>query len=381
MAFVSVSDFEQKASVELEKNALDYYKSGAGEQLTLRLNREAFQRVVRLRFNLGFWLLGLLRLRPRCLRDVSQLEISCMILGHHIEFPLGIAPVAMQKMAHPVGEIGNARAAGVAGCIFILSTLATTSLEDLAAAAPETCKWFQLYIYKDRALTESLVRRAENAGFKALVLTVDAPVFGQRRDDVRNKFSLPSHLSLANFHGELASGVVSVIGGSGLSEYVVSQFDPTVTWQDIKWLKLLTHLPIIVKGVLTAEDAELAREFGCAGIIVSNHGGRQLDSTPATIEVLPEIVKAVGKDLVVMLDGGIREGNDILKALALGAQMVFIGRPSIWALACDGLRGVEQLLGLLRKDFEISMALTGCRTLADIQATMVVPESAYRRLK
>ncbi|XP_030555544.1 peroxisomal (S)-2-hydroxy-acid oxidase GLO5-like isoform X2 [Drosophila novamexicana] len=366
MAFVSVSDFEQKASVELEKNALDYYKSGAGEQLTLRLNREAFQR---------------LRLRPRCLRDVSQLEISCMILGHHIEFPLGIAPVAMQKMAHPVGEIGNARAAGVAGCIFILSTLATTSLEDLAAAAPETCKWFQLYIYKDRALTESLVRRAENAGFKALVLTVDAPVFGQRRDDVRNKFSLPSHLSLANFHGELASGVVSVIGGSGLSEYVVSQFDPTVTWQDIKWLKLLTHLPIIVKGVLTAEDAELAREFGCAGIIVSNHGGRQLDSTPATIEVLPEIVKAVGKDLVVMLDGGIREGNDILKALALGAQMVFIGRPSIWALACDGLRGVEQLLGLLRKDFEISMALTGCRTLADIQATMVVPESAYRRLK
>ncbi|XP_032292652.1 uncharacterized protein [Drosophila virilis] len=335
MAFVSVSDFEQKARVELEKNALDYYKSGAGEQLTLRLNREAFQR---------------LRLRPRCLRDVSQLETSCMILGHHIDLPLGIAPVAMQKMAHPDGEVGNARAAGVAGCIFVLSTLATTSLEDVAAAAPETCKWFQLYIYKDRALTESLVRRAENAGFKALVLTVDAPVFGQRRDDVRNKFSLPSHLSLANFHGELASGVVSEMGGSGLNEYVVSQFDATVTWQDIKWLKLLTHLPIVVKGVLTAEDAELAREFGCAGIIVSNHGGRQLDSTPATIEVLPEIVKAVG-------------------------------RPSIWALACDGQRGVEQLLELLREDFKISMALTGCRTLADIQATMVVPESTYRRLK
>lgn len=224
------------------------------------------------------------------------------------------------------------------------------------------------------------MRRAEQADFKALVVTVDAPVFAQRRADVRNKFSLPAHLSLANFQGAQCN-VVSAAGDSGLSEYVASQFDSTVTWQDIKWLKQLTQLPIVVKGILTAEDAELAREFGCAGVIVSNHGGRQLDSTPATIEALPEIVRAVGTDLVVMLDGGITEGNDIFKALALGAQMVFIGRPVIWALACDGQRGVEHLLKLLRNDFDITMALTGCRSLAHIQTSMVVPESTYWTFK
>ncbi|XP_017867880.1 PREDICTED: peroxisomal (S)-2-hydroxy-acid oxidase GLO5-like [Drosophila arizonae] len=361
MSFVSVSDIEKQAMVELEQNALDYYRSGAGKELTLGYNREAFKR---------------LRLRPRCLRNVAQLETSCSIWGEHFKWPLGIAPVAMQRMAHPDGEKGTARAAGSAGCPFILSTLSNTPLEEVAAAAPETCKWFQLYIYKDRALTESLVRRAERADFKALVLTVDAPIFAQRRADVRNKFCLPAHLSLGNFQGA-QSNVASSTGDSGLSENVASQFDSTVTWQDIKWLKQLTQLPIVLKGILTAEDAELAREFGCAGIIVSNHGGRQLDSTPATIEALPEVVRAVGTDLIVMLDGGIREGNDIFKALALGAHMVFIGRPAIWALACDGQRGVEHLLTLLRNDFDITMALTGCPTLADIQSSMVVPESTY----
>ncbi|XP_030381413.1 (S)-2-hydroxy-acid oxidase GLO1 [Scaptodrosophila lebanonensis] len=365
MSLVCVEDFEQNAKTKLEKNALDYYKSGAGEQYSLKLNRDAFKR---------------LRLRPRCLRDVSQINISCEIFGHKLQWPLGIAPTAMQKMAHPDGEGGNARAAGKAGSIFILSTLSTTSLEDLAAAAPDTIKWFQLYIYKDRSLTESLVRRAEKANFKALVLTIDAPIFGHRRADVRNNFSLPSHLSLANFQDEKANGVITMKGASGINEYVSSQFDPTLSWKDIKWLKEITKLPIVVKGVLTAEDAILAREFGCHGVIVSNHGARQIDTVPASIEALPEVVKAVGNDLVVMMDGGILEGNDIFKALALGAKAVFVGRPAVWALAYNGQRGVEEMLHVLRKDFEITMALIGCQALKDIQPSMVAHESTYSKI-
>ncbi|XP_034478210.1 peroxisomal (S)-2-hydroxy-acid oxidase GLO5-like [Drosophila innubila] len=364
MALVCVSDFELKANLKLEKNALDYYKNGAGEQVTVELNHEAYKR---------------LRLRPRFLRDVSHLDVSCEIFGEHLQWPLGIAPSAMQKLAHPDGEIGMARAAGKAGSIYILSTLSTTSLEDLAAAAPETCKWFQLYIYKDRSVTEQLVKRAERSDFKALVVTIDTPINGDRRADAKNKFCLPPHLCLANFQGEMAQGVVSAMGGSGLNEYVASHYDPSITWKDIKWLQQLTHLPIILKGILTAEDAELARDHGCSGIIVSNHGGRQLDTAPATIEALPEIVAAVGKDLVVMLDGGIMQGNDIFKALALGAKTVFIGRPALWGLATNGQAGVEQLLSVMRDDFEITMKLTGCPTLADIKSTMVVHESFYWR--
>ncbi|EDW02066.1 peroxisomal (S)-2-hydroxy-acid oxidase GLO3 [Drosophila grimshawi] len=362
MSLVSVADFEQKANGQLEPNALDYYRSGAGEQVTLNLNRQAYKR---------------LRLRPRCLRDVSKLDASCEILGEHLNWPLGIAPTAMQKLAHPDGEIGSARAAGKAGSIFILSTLSTTSLEDVAAAAPDTCKWFQLYIYRDRCLTEELVRRAERANFKALVLTVDTPINGDRRADARNHLSLPSHLTLANFKAECTQGFVSKCGGSGLNEYVACNYDPSISWQDVKWLQQLTHLPIVLKGILSAEDALLARDIGCAGLIVSNHGGRQLDTTPASIEVLPEIVAAVGKDMVVMMDGGIMQGIDIFKALALGAQTVFIGRPTLWGLAANGQRGVEQLLTILKRDFEVTMTLTGCPTLADIRPAMVVHESAY----
>ncbi|XP_054740491.1 uncharacterized protein LOC129246022 [Anastrepha obliqua] len=366
MVFVCVDDFEQKAHSVLEKSALDYYRSGAGEQYTLHLNREAFRRI---------------RIRPRCLRDVSRINTSCSILGIDLKWPLGIAPTAMQKLAHPEGEGGSARAAGNAGSIYILSTLSTMSIEDVATAAPNTNKWFQLYVYRDRSLTEQMVRRAEKSNFKAIVLTIDAPVFGQRRSDIRNKFSLPPHLSLGNFKGIKADGVHSDDGStSGINAYVSKQFDPTLTWKDVEWLVKLTRLPVIVKGVLTREDAVLAREFGCAGIIVSNHGARQIDTVPASIEALPEVVKAVGNDLVVMLDGGVSNANDIFKALALGAKMVFVGRAALWGLACGGQKGVEELLGVLRKDLEVTLALAGCQKLLDITADMVAHESTYAKL-
>ncbi|XP_065369384.1 uncharacterized protein Hao [Calliphora vicina] len=365
--YVCVTDFEERAHQTIEKKALDYYRSGAGEQFSLNLNREAFRR---------------LRIRPRCLRDVSQVDTSCRILGCDLKWPVGIAPTAMQKMAHSDGEGGNAKAAGEMGSIFILSTLATMSIEEVAQAAPFTNKWFQLYVYKDRSLTEQLVRRAEKCNYKAIVLTVDAPIFGQRWSDVRNNFSLPSHLRLANFQTQSSQsdGVQSEEGTSGINEYVSSQFDATLTWKDVEWLVKLTYLPVIVKGILTAEDAILAREFGCSGVIVSNHGARQLDGVPAAIEALPEVVKAVGDDMVVMLDGGVRHGNDVFKALALGAKMVFLGRPAVWGLGCGGEAGVKDMLTVLKKDMDITMALAGCQKLSNIKGNMVVHESVYAKL-
>lgn len=210
--------------------------------------------------------------------DVSKRDMSCNVFGLNLSMPIAIAPSAMQKMAHPDGEVGAARAAGNAGTIYTLSTLSTSSLEEVATGAPDTHKWFQFYIYKDRKLSESLVRRAEKAGFKAIVLTVDAPCFGIRRADVRNKFSLPPDLRLANFQDQVQSA-----GGSGINEYVNSQFDATLTWNDVKWLKTITKLPVIVKGILTAEDALLAVENQVDGIIVSNHGARQIDTSSSTV--------------------------------------------------------------------------------------------------
>ena len=227
-----------------------------------------------------------------------------------------------------------------------------------------------------------MVRRVEKCNYKALVLTIDAPIFGQRWSDVRNNFSLPSHLRLANFqsNSSQSDGVRSEEGTSGINEYVSSQFDASLTWKDVEWLVKLTYLPVIVKGILTAEDAILAREFGCSGVIVSNHGGRQLDGVPAPIEALPEIVRAVGDDMVVMLDGGIRHGDDVFKAIALGAKMVFLGRPAIWGLGCGGEAGVKDMLMVLKKDLDITMALTGCQKLTDIKRNMVVHESEYAKL-
>lgn len=302
------------------------------------------------------------------------------ILGSKLKWPLGISPWANQRLAHPDGESGTARACELAGSIFILSTGSNTPMEEVAENAPNTEKWFNLYIYKDRALTESLVRRAEKSNYKAIVLTIDCQIAGQRRADIRNNFSLPPHLGFANFNGKKECIVKSSGNGSGLSEYFSNLFDPSITWKDVEWLVKMTNLPIVVKGVLTAEDAILAKEFGCKGIIVSNHGARQLDSSPATISVLPEIVRAVGNDLVVMMDGGIRDGNDIFKALALGAQMVFIGRAAVWGLACNGQSGVEEVLSILKKDLEIAMKLSGCVDLKSIQSTMVAHESSYAKL-
>ncbi|KAG7202562.1 hypothetical protein KM043_009758 [Ampulex compressa] len=266
------------------------------------------------------------------------------------------------------------------GTVFILSTISTCSIEEVAEAAPSCIKWFQLYIYSDRNVSLNLIRRAEQADFKALVLTIDAPIFGDRRADLRNKFTLPSHLRFANFKDDLSKNIYDSKNGSGLNEYVMALFDASLSWDDIKWLKSITKLPIILKGILTAEDALLAVEHGVSGIIVSNHGARQVDSIPATIEALPEIVKTVGNKLEVYMDGGIMQGIDVFKALALGAKMVFFGRPMLWGLNYAGEKGARKILEIMKKEIDHAFALTGCASVKDVTRDMVIHESYYSHL-
>ncbi|CAG0918188.1 unnamed protein product [Notodromas monacha] len=365
-----IDDLRQAAVEKIPKMALDYYRSGADEQITLRENHLAFQR---------------LRLRPRFMVDVSVRNLESEILGSRVNLPIGIAPTALQKMAHPEGECASARAAQAMGTVFVLSTIATSSVEQVAAAAPDCIKWLQLYIYKDRKVTVDLLKRAENAGFKAVAVTVDAPYFGQRLADVRNQFSLPNHLRMENFakYGATSSatkGANQSAGGSGINEYVASLFDQTLTWQDLAWLKRATKLPVIVKGVLTGEDALLALDYGADAIWVSNHGARQLDTVSATIEVLPEVVEAVKGRCDVFMDGGVEKGTDVLKALALGAKMVFVGRPILWGLAHDGFDGVHTALKILRKELDLAMALSGCTSVSSIPTTLVSRETDRGKL-
>ncbi|NXK63466.1 HAOX2 oxidase, partial [Sylvietta virens] len=331
MAMVCLSDFEAYAKKYLPKIAWDYFAAGADDCTTRDENILAYKRI---------------RFRPRMLRDVSVMDIRTKILGSEISFPVGIAPTGFHQLAWPDGEKSTARAARAMNTCYIASTYSTCTLEEISAAAPGGLRWFQLYIHRNRAASQQLVRRAEASGFQGLVLTVDLPYAGKRRDDVRNGFRLPPHMKVKNL--ERAFEVCKM-----------SPLDPSVTWNDIYWLRSLTCLPIIIKGILTREDAELAVGHGVQGIIVSNHGGRQLDEGPATIDALVEVVEAVRGRVEVYVDGGIRKGSDVLKALALGAKCVFIGRPALWGLAYKGEEGLQDVLRILQDEFRLSMALAG----------------------
>ncbi|NWW50605.1 HAOX2 oxidase, partial [Pedionomus torquatus] len=343
MAMVCLSDFEAYAKKYLPKIAWDFFAAGADECSTRDENILAYKRI---------------RFRPRMLRDVSMMDIRTKILGTEISFPVGIAPTGFHQLAWPDGEKSTARAAKAMNTCYIASTYSTCTLEEISAAAPGGLRWFQLYIHRNRAVSQQLVQRAEALGFQALVLTADLPYTGKRRDDVRNGFRLPPHMKLKNLEGAFEVCKMSLL-------------DPSVTWNDIYWLRSLTHLPIIIKGILTKEDAELAVRHGVQGIIVSNHGGRQLDGGPATIDALVEIVEAVRGRVEVYLDGGIRKGSDVLKALALGAKCVFIGRPALWGLAYKGEEGLQDVLRILQDEFRLSMALAGCASVSEIGRHLV----------
>jgi 4-hydroxymandelate oxidase len=350
-------ELEARARELLPQMAYDYYASGANDEVTLRENRAAYERIT---------------LLPRMLVDVSVRDMGTTVLGEPVSMPILIAPTAIRGLAHPEGEIATTKGAGAAKTLMTLATLSTSSIEEAMAVATGPV-WFQLYVFKDRDIAASLVQRAEVAGCKAIVLTVDVPLSGKRERDVRNRLTLPEHLSLENLLPVGRQKVPKNVAGSGIAAYVASLFDTTLTWKDLEWLARLTKLPVLVKGILRTDDALRAINHGASGVIVSNHGGRQLDTTPATISVLPEIVDAVAGAVEVYVDGGIRRGTDVLKALAYGARAVLVGRPILWGLVVGGEAGVKSVLEMLRQELDLAMALSGCPSLAAITRDLIRP--------
>jgi 4-hydroxymandelate oxidase len=354
---LNLLEFEPLAKDKLPKMVHGYYVSGSDDQITLRDNRTAFQRI---------------RLRPRMLVGVRDRTMQTTVLGETWSAPLMIAPMAFMGMAHPDGELAMARAAGRHNVPMMVSTMGNYKLEDVYAAGNGQ-KWFQLYVYKDRAVTRELVERAENTGYRALVVTVDVPVLGRREADIRNKFHLPDGLTAANLMSDEMQTIGEADRDSGLATYMKTLQEDHLTWDDIDWLRSITDLPVLVKGVLRGDDALLALEHGAAGVVVSNHGGRQLDTSPATIDVVQEVADAVGGRAAVLLDGGVRRGTDIIKALAFGADAVLIGRPMMWALAYNGEDGVSLALEMILNEFSDAMALCGCNTVEDITPDLILP--------
>ncbi|KAI9495606.1 FMN-dependent dehydrogenase [Zychaea mexicana] len=367
-----LDDYETLARQKMAGGEFGFYCTGAENEVTLRRNREAYDRLL---------------IRPKVLIDVSKVNTSVTIQGHTLASPICVAPTSLHGMAHHEGEKATARACASLNTCYCISSYSNYSMEEAAAASAsvdeDALRWFQLYVEQDRKLTEQLVRKCEKAGYKALVLTVDRPVLGRRLQEVRyitaivlfqynglyssrrypvtectcgqyihrvrrSGFKLPKHLRFGNFEDREHDG------------YFGYDVDASLNWDDVAWLKNFTKLPIIIKGIMRADDAALAVRHGVAGIIVSNHGGRQLDTCPATIEALPEVVKACRNTNVdVYVDGGIRRGSDVFKALALGAKAVFLGRPIIYGLVHQGEEGVKQVLTRIQKDFEATMALSG----------------------
>lgn len=345
---VCLEDYERLAQAKLDANARAFFAGGAGDEITVRWNREAFDR---------------LALNPRVLRGGSGGHTRFTLFGREFKHPIFVAPMSLQKLAHAHGEIATAIAADAQDACMVLSAQASVPMEE-AYQAGATCRWFQLYVQPTKPATLQLVRRAEAAGFEALVVTVDAPVSGARTREHRAGFKVPPHITPVNLESlpPLQPPVLTRDQSVVFDHFMAL----ATTWKDLVWLKTQTKLPILVKGILNEEDAAHAVDIGIDGIIVSNHGGRTLDTVPATIDVLPEIAEATEGKIPLLLDGGIRRGTDVLKAIARGASAVLVGRPIIYGLAVDGTLGAAHVLRILRDEFEMAMALTGCRTLADI---------------
>lgn len=354
---VNLESLEPLARQCLEPMLFDYIAGGSDDEWTLAENRHAWSRF---------------RLLPRMLRGVANRSLETTVLGTRISFPVIVPPMAFHGLCHLDAEAATARAASAEETIFCASTVSNCSLETIADASTGP-RWFQLYVYRDRGITRELVERAAAAGYTALCLTVDTPLSGNRERDKRNSLRMPAHLELGNFprshteHHHHGSGK-----GSSLAHYVAAQWDQALTWADVEWLRSVSTMPVLIKGILAPQDAVLAIEHGAAGVIVSNHGGRQLDSVPAPVTMLGPIVDAVAGRVETLVDGGIRRGTDVLKALALGARAVLVGRPVLWGLTLDGEAGVRSVLQHLRAELDLAMAFAGCATLGDITRELLL---------
>ena len=365
-----IEDLRQRARRKVPKMFFDYVEAGSYAQETLRANRADLERI---------------KLRQRVLVDVSRRDLTTSILGETVTLPLALAPIGLAGMQHQDGEIAACRAAQAAGIPFTLSTMSVCSIEDVAEAVDKPF-WFQLYVMKDRGFARSLIERAAAAKCSALMLTIDLQVLGQRHCDVHNGLSVPPEIKLRNVldimtkpswafgmlrakrrtFGNLAGYARGGTDVKSLSSWIATQFDPTLSWKDVEWIRSLWPGKLILKGVLDADDARIAAKTGASALVVSNHGGRQLDGAPSSISALPKIVDAVGGEIELMFDGGIRSGQDIMRALALGARSCLIGRAYVYGLGASGERGVARAIQFLRKELEVTMALCGVNTMREI---------------
>lgn len=343
--WVNVADAERVAAERLDPGVLGYFAGGAGDEVTLADNRAAWRR----------W-----RLRPRALTGVSEVSTTTTVLGAPVSSPILVAPVAYQRLVDPEGEVAMARAAAAAGTVMCLSTLATARPAEVVASAPPGRRWFQLYCFRDEAVTRALMEEAVESGFEAIVVTVDAPRGGNRERDRRTGFAIPEGLGVPSVRAALGGDREVTI------EETFALMEPALGWPDLERLAAECDLPVLVKGLLTAEDAAIAVERGAAGVVVSNHGGRQLDCALATADALPEIVEAVEGRAAVLVDGGIRRGTDVAVALALGADAVLVGRPPLWGLAAGGEDGARRVLEMLRDELELTLTLCGCASPAEL---------------
>src|SRR6476660_4653089 len=357
-----VLQFEPIARRRLTTMAYDYVRSGGGDEITMGENRRGFERF---------------RLLPNVLVDVSHLDMRINLFGIEQEQPMLLAPIAYHRLYHREGELATVRGASAGGACFVISSFTTTAIDEIARNTQQPI-WFQLYVQRDRAFTKDMVQRAVASGCKAVCLTVDTPVLGNRYGQL--SFGLPSNLECVHLRGLTLSGSIAGHKTQRASIYD-TLFDPSFNWNDLEWLRSVAGVPVLLKGVLSAEDGRLAVSCGADGVIVSNHGGRNLDMVPATIDALPRVVEAVAGHIPVMLDSGIRRGTDVLAALALGAKAVFIGRPYIYGLALGGARGVERVISILRDELERAMALTGKRSIAEIDASVLWHEQGSSEKK
>lgn len=348
---LTVDDAERLAEQAVTLEAWSYMVGGAGDERTLRWNRDAFSRF---------------RFRPRVLVDVSSVSTETTVLGTSVSMPALIAPMAFQQIAHEEGEVAMARGAAAAGTLMCVSTVATATPAEIAAAAPEAPRWLQIYVFQDRGVSDEVIEQALEAGFTALVLTADLPVYGIRHREARTGFEAPE---------DDVPAIVSARerGGDDAEHHSLGLLESGLEWDYVTELCERWKVPVLVKGIVTAEDAVLACEHGAAGVVVSNHGGRQLDGAVASLEALPEVVDAVGDRAEVYLDGGVRRGADVVMALALGARAVLVGRPALYGLAFGGSKGVEQVLEILREETENALALLGCRSPAEVTAAHIKP--------
>ena len=344
---VCISDFRALAKAKIPSDVFDYIDCGAGDEITVHANRRDLDDV---------------RLLPLSLRDVSEPDLSIDLLDRPFAAPLGFSPTAFHRLVHAGGEVTTARAANTAKVPMSVSVMSSVSLEEVATRSRHPDLWFQTYIFKDRARTTRLVRRAEEAGYRCVVVTVGCPVPGRRDKNIANHFSLPAGVIPANFgRSEL------VVHNNPIHSAAGAELDTSLTWHDIEWLQKLSALPIILKGIINPHDVGPALDLGISGIVVSNHGGRQLDTTISTIKILPEIASAVSGRVPLLVDSGFRRGTDVLKAIALGADAVLLGRPVVWALAVGGESGVGEAVSLIKEELRVAMQICGCASLVDIR--------------